>query len=78
MMMCPCVRKRGWMHGARRRGCCCRVAQADLRSGGVPAEVVLFEGEGHAFVKDLQATRAGGAAGRAWGLFRDFLRARAA
>ncbi|KAG2498111.1 hypothetical protein HYH03_003869 [Edaphochlamys debaryana] len=48
--------------------------QADLIAAEVPARLELFEGEGHAFVKDVGAVRQGGSAGRAWALFRDFVR----
>lgn len=50
------------------------VPQANLTAAGVPHRLELFEGEGHAFVKDVGATRGQGAAARAWRLFRDFVR----
>lgn len=48
--------------------------EANLTAAGVPHRLELFEGEGHAFVKDVGATRGQGAAARAWRLFRDFVR----
>eukprot|EP00959_Pyramimonas_sp_CCMP1952_P010979 229932-Pyramimonas_sp.AAC.1 len=56
-----------------------RIRQVDafealLGQSGVPAEIKRFEGAGHAFVTDLRGIEEGGDAGRAWGLFTDFLR----
>ncbi|PNH03836.1 hypothetical protein TSOC_010068 [Tetrabaena socialis] len=51
-----------------------RKAMADLTAAGVPHRLERFEGEGHAFLRDAAAVRQGGAAGRAWGLFREFVR----
>ncbi|GLC38901.1 hypothetical protein PLESTB_000459800 [Pleodorina starrii] len=48
--------------------------KADLAAAGVPHRLELFEGEGHAFLRDLAAVRQGGAAGRSWQLFREFVR----
>ena len=43
-----------------------RAFEAALEEAGVPARIVTFDGVGHAFVSDLEAVRAGGAAGEAW------------
>ncbi|GIL51498.1 hypothetical protein Vafri_7474 [Volvox africanus] len=48
--------------------------KADMLAAGVPHQLELFEGEGHAFLRDLAAVRQGGAAGRSWQLFREFVR----
>ena len=48
--------------------------EALLRSSGVSADIRRYEGEGHAFVTDLAATRRTGTApAEAWGAFTQFL-----
>lgn len=44
-----------------------------LAAAGVDGRVRRYEGEGHAFVADLAAVRAGGNAADAWGVFTRFL-----
>jgi dienelactone hydrolase len=45
-----------------------------LRSSGVNADIRRYQGEGHAFVTDLAATRrAGTAPAQAWQAFTQFL-----
>lgn len=44
-----------------------------MTAAGVKSEVRRYEGEGHAFVTDLDAIRAGGTAGDAWEVFTRFL-----
>ncbi|KAG2433536.1 hypothetical protein HYH02_012654 [Chlamydomonas schloesseri] len=48
--------------------------KADLTASGVPHRLEMFEGEGHAFIKEAKSVEQGGAAGRAWELFRAFIR----
>ena len=43
---------------------------------GVDGRVVRYEGEGHAFVKDIEEIKRGGSAGAAWGEFISFLEAK--
>jgi acetyl esterase/lipase len=47
--------------------------EALLRDADVPVQMHRCEGEGHAFVSDLSAIRAGGSPEKAWKLFTDFL-----
>jgi hypothetical protein len=44
-----------------------------MAAAGVKGDVRRYQGEGHAFVTDIDAIRAGGAAGDAWGVFTRFL-----
>jgi len=39
---------------------------AALDAAGIPNEIIIYEGEGHAFVSSMEAVRAGGAPGQAW------------
>lgn len=46
-----------------------------LQQQGAGSEIIRFEGEGHAFITDLAATKMdGSAAQRAWGAFLGFMR----
>jgi carboxymethylenebutenolidase len=44
-----------------------------LNAASVPYEITIYEGEGHAFVKDVESIRQGGAQGAAWMQFLAFL-----
>lgn len=43
-----------------------RAFEAGLKSAGVVNEISIYDGEPHAFVKDMEGIRAGGAQGQAW------------
>jgi dienelactone hydrolase len=47
--------------------------EALLDSRGVVNDIRRFDGQGHAFVADLQATRTAGASHQAWAAFTQFL-----
>jgi len=44
-----------------------------LNQAGVPYQVSIYEGQPHAFVTNMEAIRAGGAQGQAWGQMLQFL-----
>jgi carboxymethylenebutenolidase len=46
---------------------------AALTEAGVPHEITIYDGQPHAFVKDAQGIRAGGAQGEAWNQMLVFL-----
>ena len=46
---------------------------AALTEAGVPHEIMIYEGQPHAFVKDAQGIKAGGAQGEAWNQMLAFL-----
>jgi carboxymethylenebutenolidase len=48
---------------------------AGLKSAGIPHEISVYPGVGHAFVTDIEAIRRGGAQGEAWAQFLDWLQA---
>ena len=48
--------------------------EASMAENGVDGDVRRYEGQPHAFVADLNAIRAGGAAGDAWNALLAFLR----
>ena len=48
---------------------------AALSEAGVPHEVTIYEGQPHAFVKEAQGIKAGGAQGEAWNQMLAFLEA---
>ncbi|MEX2501702.1 MAG: dienelactone hydrolase family protein [Trueperaceae bacterium] len=50
-----------------------RAFEAALQDAGVPHDVRIYDGVGHAFVSDLATIRAGGAAGDAWSAFERWL-----
>ena len=43
-----------------------RAFEAGLNQAGIPNEITLYEGQPHAFVKDIESIRAGGVQGKAW------------
>jgi carboxymethylenebutenolidase len=43
--------------------------QMGLEAAGIPHEITVYEGVGHAFVKDMEGIRQGGAQGEAWAQF---------
>ena len=47
--------------------------EAALTEAGVPHEITIYEGQPHAFVKDAEGIKAGGAQGQAWGQMLTFL-----
>jgi len=50
-----------------------RAFQAALNEAGIPNQITLYEGQPHAFVKDMASIRGGGAQGQAWKELLDFL-----
>lgn len=52
-----------------------RAFEASLKSAGVVNEISIYDGEPHAFVKDMDGIRAGGAQGQAWEQLVNFLEA---
>lgn len=50
--------------------------EAGLKAAGVPHEITVYPGQGHAFVGGVDQIKAGGAAGAAWQQFKDFLERR--
>jgi dienelactone hydrolase len=48
---------------------------AGLKSAGIPHEISVYPGVGHAFVTDMEAIRRGGAQGEAWAQFLEWLQA---
>ena len=49
--------------------------QAGLEAAGIPNEISIYEGEGHAFVTSVDEIRKGGNQGKAWQQLRSFLTA---
>ena len=49
--------------------------QAGLDAAGIPNEITVYEGEGHAFVTSVDEIRKGGNQGKAWDQLRSFLAA---
>jgi carboxymethylenebutenolidase len=47
--------------------------EAALDQAGIPNEITVYEGQPHAFVTDMEAVNAGGAAGEAWDQMLRFL-----
>ncbi len=47
---------------------------AGLTEAGIPHEITIYPGVGHAFVADIATIQAGGPAGEAWAQFLQFLR----
>lgn len=47
--------------------------EAALTEAGVPHEITIYEGQPHAFVKDAEGIRSGGAQGEAWNQMLAFL-----
>ncbi len=52
-----------------------RAFEAGLKNAGVVNEISIYDGEPHAFVKDMEGIRAGGAQGQAWEQLVNFLEA---
>jgi carboxymethylenebutenolidase len=50
-----------------------RAFEDGLNQAGVPNQITIYEGVGHAFVTDMAAIQAGGAQGQAWAEFLAFL-----
>ena len=49
--------------------------EAGLNAAGIPNEITIYEGEGHAFVKSVDEIQQGGNQGKAWQQLRTFLAA---
>jgi carboxymethylenebutenolidase len=47
--------------------------ETNLTAAGVKNEITIYDGQGHAFVTDMNAIRAGGAPGQAWAQLLRFL-----
>jgi len=52
-----------------------RAFEAALDQAGIPNQITIYEGEGHAFVSSMDAVRAGGAPAQAWEQILEFLAA---
>lgn len=50
-----------------------RAFEAALNEAGVPNQITIYDGVGHAFVSDMETIEAGGAPGAAWAEFLAFL-----
>jgi len=49
--------------------------EVGLNAAGIPNEITIYEGEGHAFVKSVDEIQQGGNQGKAWQQLRSFLAA---
>lgn len=50
-----------------------RAFEVGLKQAGIPHEIKVYEGQGHAFVQSVEGIKKGGAQGEAWQQFVDFM-----